>query len=301
MLRNHLSASLAATIVGLVCAWMLFVSAQSNAPAVTPEATIGRVPTLAPILRQITPAVVNISAQGHMRDDNPLYRDPVFRRFMKAPEQIEREFKSTGSGVIVDAENRYVLTANHVIDNASAIEVTTKDNKSFRAAVIGRDRDDDLALLRLEGSQPLTAITLGDSSSLQVGDFVVAIGNPFGLGQTATLGIVSATRRGGADFGIGNNLIQTDASINPGNSGGPLVDLNGRLIGINSAILASGGGNIGIGFAIPINSARHFIETQQASYAQRPHRVSAFLPLPTKATAMRTSLRPLSQQPRPEF
>jgi serine protease Do len=300
MLRNRVNASLSATIVGLLIACALFVTAQVT-PSVSPPPsveTMGKVPSLAPVLRQITPAVVNISAQGHMRDENPLFRDPFFRRFMKAPKQIEREFKSTGSGVIIDAEHRYVLTANHVIDNASAIEVTTKDNKIYRAEVIGRNRDTDLALLRLAGAQPLTAISFGDSGSLEVGDFVVAIGNPYGLGQTATLGIVSATGRGGVDLGLGKDLIQTDASINPGNSGGPLVDLNGRLIGINTAILAANGGNIGIGFAIPINAARRFIATQHASVVQHPHRHSAFLPLPVKAKTMRATLRPLIQQNR---
>jgi serine protease Do len=290
--RHQLKASLVATVVGLIVAWVLFASAQVVLVPPAAEQRNSKVPTLAPVLREITPAVVNISAQGHMQQENPLYRDPFFRQLMKTPEMVDRQFKATGSGVIVDAESRFVLTTNHVIDNASAIEVTTKDNKSFRAEVVGRDRENDLALLRLEGSQRLTAISIGDSGVLQVGDFVVAIGNPFGLGQTATLGIVSAVGRGGV--GLGNeNLIQTDASINPGNSGGPLVDLNGRLIGINTAILASSGGNLGIGFAVPINAARSFIATQRASYAQHPHAKSAFLPLPNETKTVRASLKPI--------
>src|SRR5258708_4486898 len=158
-------------------AWVLFASAQialQPQPPV-PVPTIGGVPSLAPTLRAITPAVVNISAQGHLTEENPLFRDPLFRQFLKTPELVERKFKAMGSGVVVDAGRRYVLTAGHVIDNASAIEVTTKDNRSYRAEVIGRDRNDDLALLRLEGSSTLTAIPLGDSGALQVGDFVMAI------------------------------------------------------------------------------------------------------------------------------
>jgi serine protease Do len=229
-----------------------------------------------------------------MQEENPLYNDPFFRQFMKTPQTLEREFKATGSGVIIDATHRYVLTTMHVIDNASAVEVTTKDNHSYRAEVVGRDRSNDLALLQLDGKDRLTAISFGDSHTLEVGDFVIAIGNPFGLGQTATLGIVSATGRGG--LGIGNDLIQTDASINPGNSGGPLVDLDGRLVGINTAILASSGGNIGIGFAIPINTARHLIDTQSANNAQHPNIRHVYLPLPTKAKIQPTSLGKISVQ-----
>jgi serine protease Do len=276
-------------------AWMLFASAQvESQPPAVPEVSSGRVPSLAPVLRAITPAVVNISAQGHMQEENPLYSDPFFRQFMKAPQMLEREFKATGSGVIIDATHRYVLTTNHVIDNASAVEVTTKDNHSYRAEVLGRDRSNDLALLQLDGKDRLTAISFGDSRTLEVGDFVIAIGNPFGLGQTATLGIVSATGRGG--LGIGNDLIQTDASINPGNSGGPLVDLDGHLVGINTAILASSGGNIGIGFAIPINAARPFIDTQSASSAQHPNVRHVYLPLPSKAKIQPASLGRISLQ-----
>ena len=219
------------------------------------------VPSLAPMLNEITPGVVNIAVRSHAADataDNPLLSDPFFRRFFNAPRQREQRTKATGSGVIVDAAQGYVLTNNHVIENAETIEVTTKDNRHFSAKLVGTDEDTDIAVLKIEGGN-LKAVPLGDSDRLQVGDFVVAIGNPFGLGQTVTSGIVSAL---GRSLGIEGyeDFIQTDASINPGNSGGPLVDLRGRLVGINTAILAPGGGNVGIGFAVPINMARNAME-----------------------------------------
>src|SRR6185437_2608521 len=222
---------------------------------------IGGVPSLAPMLEEITTGVVNIAVRARTPEaatDNPLLNDPFFRRFFNAPRQRERTTKATGSGVIVDAAQGYVLTNNHVIDNAETIEVTTKDNRHFSARLVGRDEDTDIAVLKIDASN-LKAVPLGDSDRLQVGDFVVAIGNPFGLGQTVTSGIVSAL---GRSLGIEGyeDFIQTDASINPGNSGGPLVDLRGRLVGINTAILAPGGGNIGIGFAVPINMARNAME-----------------------------------------
>jgi Do/DeqQ family serine protease len=227
--------------------------------AMPPE--IGGVPSLAPMLEEITPGVVNIAVRTPTPEaatDNPLLNDPFFRRFFNAPRQRERTTKATGSGVIVDAAQGYVLTNNHVIDNAETIEVTTKDNRHFSARLVGRDEDTDIAVLKIDAGN-LKAVPLGDSDRLQVGDFVVAIGNPFGLGQTVTSGIVSAL---GRSLGIEGyeDFIQTDASINPGNSGGPLVDLRGRLVGINTAILAPGGGNIGIGFAVPINMARNAME-----------------------------------------
>jgi Do/DeqQ family serine protease len=212
------------------------------------------------MLNEITPGVVNIAVRSHAPEasDNPLLNDPFFRRFFNAPKQRERLTQATGSGVIVDAAQGFVLTNNHVVANADAIEVTTKDNRRFAAKLVGRDEDTDIAVLKIDGGN-LKAVPLGDSDRLQVGDFVVAIGNPFGLGQTVTSGIVSAL---GRSLGIEGyeDFIQTDASINPGNSGGPLVDLRGRLVGINTAILAPGGGNIGIGFAVPINMARNAME-----------------------------------------
>ena len=211
--------------------------------------------SIAPVVSRVTPGVVGISVRGRVREDNPLLQDPMFRRFFGIQQQpIERETQATGSGVIVDAAQGYVLTNSHVTENGNSIEVTTKDNRNFKARLIGRDPDTDIAVLQISGSN-LTAVPIGDSDRLQVGDFVLAIGNPFGLGQTVTSGIVSALGRSPGIEGY-EDFIQTDASINPGNSGGPLVDLQGRIIGINTAIVAPSGGNVGIGFAVPINMAR---------------------------------------------
>jgi Do/DeqQ family serine protease len=212
--------------------------------------------TLAPMLRAITPGVVGISARGRVREENPLLRDPLIRRFFNSNEvPVEREMQAVGSGVIVDAAHGYILTNSHVVQHATSIKVTTKDNRQFQARLIGRDPQTDVAVLRIAAGD-LTAVPLGNSDDLEVGDFVLAIGNPFGLGQTVTSGIVSALGRSGLGIEGYEDFIQTDASINPGNSGGALVDLRGRLVGVNTAILAPGGGNIGIGFAVPINMAR---------------------------------------------
>jgi serine protease Do/serine protease DegQ len=213
-------------------------------------------PTLAPMLERITPAVVNISALSVTRaEDSPLLRDPFFRFFFDLPDRPRpRQTQSLGSGVIVDAQHGYVLTNNHVIDRASEIRVTLMDGRQLTAKVIGADPDVDVAVLQIP-AEKLAAVPLGDSSRLRVGDFVVAIGNPFGLGQTVTSGIVSALGRSGLGIEGFEDFIQTDASINPGNSGGALVTLDGELAGINTAILAPGGGNVGIGFAIPIDMA----------------------------------------------
>jgi Do/DeqQ family serine protease len=222
----------------------------------------GAVPSLAPMLTNITPGVVNIAVKGRVREQNPLLQDPFFRRFFNIPQGqgfAERETQATGSGVIVDAAQGYVLTNAHVVENETSITITTKDNRRLPAKLVGRDADTDVAVLKIEHDH-LTAVPLGDSDKLQVGDFVVAIGNPFGLGQTVTSGIVSALGRSGLGIEGYEDFIQTDASINPGNSGGALVDLRGNLVGINTAILAPGGGNIGIGFAVPINMARRVMD-----------------------------------------
>ncbi len=213
-------------------------------------------PTLAPMLTRATPAVVNIAAIGHVEiRQNPLMLDPFFRHFFAIPEQPRRrQTQSLGSGVIVDAANGYILTNNHVIEQADKISVKLRDGREFDAKLLGTDKASDIAVIQIP-AENLTALPLANSESLQVGDFVVAIGNPFGLGQTVTSGIVSALGRTNLGIEGYEDFIQTDASINPGNSGGALVNLRGELVGINTAILAPGGGNVGIGFAIPINMA----------------------------------------------
>jgi Do/DeqQ family serine protease len=219
-------------------------------------------PSLAPMIKVASPAVVNIATRGTLTEHvhrNPLLEDPFFRRFFNVPDEPavrHRTFQSAGSGVIVDARKGYIVTNRHVIENASEITVTLLDNRRFTATVVGSDAGTDIAVLRVQEPH-LVEMPLGDSSHLQVGDWVVAIGNPFGLQHTVTVGIVSALGRTGINPHGFEDFIQTDASINPGNSGGALVDLQGELIGINSAILSSrDGGNIGIGFAIPVNMVK---------------------------------------------
>lgn len=213
-------------------------------------------PSLAPMLERVTPAVVNIATEGRVQiQQNPLFADPFFQRFFNLPNQpIERKTQSLGSGVIVDAERGLVLTNNHVIANAVQITVTLRDGRQLAAEIIGTDPDTDVALIKIP-PENLTDIKPADSDKLRVGDFVVAIGNPFGLGQTVTSGIVSALSRSGLGIEDYEDFIQTDASINVGNSGGALVNLRGELVGINTAIISQSGGNVGIGLAIPINLA----------------------------------------------
>ena len=214
------------------------------------------VPTLAPLLENVTPAVVNISVATMVpQRHNPLFRDPFFRRFFDLPDDAPaRPQQSAGSGVIVDAARGFVLSNHHVVARAESVMVTLKDNRRFEAEVLGSDSGTDIALLRIE-ADGLAALPMGDSDALAVGDFVIAIGNPFGLGQTVTSGIVSALGRSGINVEGYEDFIQTDASINPGNSGGALVNLHGELVGINTAIIGPAGGNVGIGFAVPVNIA----------------------------------------------
>jgi len=212
-------------------------------------------PSLAPMLKRVLPAVVSVNTKQRVRVNTPFGDDPVFRRMFGIPQ--ERIAQSLGSGVIVDATRGLVLTNNHVVEDADEVSVTLADGRTLKAEFVGNDADTDIALMRIP-AQNLTAIPVANSDQLQIGDFVVAVGNPFGVGQTVTSGIVSAVGRNnlpGAGF---QNFIQTDASINPGNSGGALVNLNGELIGINTASFNPRGsmaGNIGLGFAIPSNLA----------------------------------------------
>ena len=234
-----------------------YILATSVLQAATPPLPMrDGVPTLAPLLQKLTPAVVNISVETMApQRHNPLLRDPFFRRFFNLPDDAPpRPRQSAGSGVIVDADRGFVLSNHHVVARADSVVVTLKDNRRFEAEVLGSDAGTDIALLRIE-ADGLTALQTGDSDALEVGDFVIAIGNPFGLGQTVTSGIVSALGRSGINVEGYEDFIQTDASINPGNSGGALVNLHGELVGINTAIIGPSGGNVGIGFAVPVNIA----------------------------------------------
>ena len=250
---------------------ILLLSVSAPLMAALPAAVDGNpLPSLAPMLERTTPAVVNIATRGKTRRriSSPLQNDPFFRRFFDLPD-IERvqETASLGSGVIVDAENGLILTNHHVIENAYEIKITLTDGREMQADIIGRDPDTDVAVLQVSG-EDLVELPLADSSALRVGDFVVAIGNPFGLGQTVTSGIVSALGRSGLGIESIEDFIQTDASINLGNSGGALVNLHGELVGINTAIFGGGGqGSIGIGFAIPINLARD-VMTQLVDFGE---------------------------------
>ncbi|MGY6215612.1 DegQ family serine endoprotease [Methylolobus aquaticus] len=242
-------------VVALACLGGL----QPMAPALGawPDSIDGqRLPSLAPMLRKTTPAVVNISTRTRIETaEHPLMRDPFFRHFFQMPDAPQqRQSSSLGSGVIVDAARGYILTNNHVIDKAQEITVTLSDGRQLNATLVGTDPESDVAVIKTE-PQNLTALPIADSDKLEVGDFVVAIGNPFGLGQSVTSGIVSALGRSGLGIEGYEDFIQTDASINPGNSGGALVNLNGELVGINTAIIAPSGGNVGIGFAIPSKMA----------------------------------------------
>jgi serine protease Do/serine protease DegQ len=239
-----------------MCAALALAGAAAVAVAQPfPDITRQPMPTLAPLISQVTPAVVNISIKSRSApEDNPLLRDPFFRRFFNVPDRPPQEM-AAGSGVIVDARQGLVITNHHVIKNAAEVIVTLKDRRQFPAKLVGTDPATDIAVLKIDAPN-LAALKLGDSDQLSVGDFVVAIGNPFGLGQTVTSGIVSALGRSGLNIEGYEDFIQTDASINPGNSGGALINLRGELIGINTAIIGPSGGNVGIGFAVPVNMAR---------------------------------------------
>ena len=249
----------------LALSLMVGVFAAPLPAAMPPIGGESGVPTLAPMIRKVSPAVVNIATRGTIRErgaQNPLLDDPFFRRFFDVPPDTgprARPFQSAGSGVIFDARAGYIVTNAHVVENASEITVTLQDGRDVKAEIIGSDTPSDVAVLKVK-PDGLTQIPLGDSAKVEVGDFVVAIGNPFGLQHTVTSGIISGLSRSGINPDGYEDFIQTDASINPGNSGGALVNLRGELIGINTAILSRSGGNIGIGFAIPVNMARSVMD-----------------------------------------
>jgi serine protease DegQ len=250
MSRHHLRSAprwLAAAFVALLGGALPALGRASLPPVVDGQP----LPSLAPMLTKVTPAVVNISTKTRVQVPNPFFDDPVIRQLFglgNTPrEQVEQ---SLGSGVIVDAAKGYVVTNNHVVGGADDITVTLQDGRSFKGKLVGTDPGTDIAVVQINADH-LQALPMADSSRLRVGDFVVAVGDPFGLGQTVTSGIVSALQRSGLGGSSFQNMIQTDASINPGNSGGALVNLRGELIGINSMIYSPSGASAGIGFAIP--------------------------------------------------
>lgn len=269
----RLNFAVAALAAALMAGPAAVVAGRAYAAVPAGAADAAPMPSLAPMVKRVSPTVVNIATRGTIKEEpgqrNPLLDDPFFRRFFDVPPDSrprERQFQSAGSGVIVDAKNGYIITNYHVVENASEITITLLDDRTFSAKVIGSDEGADIAVL--QAKQPnLIAITLGDSTRLEVGDYVVAIGNPFGLQHTVTAGIVSALGRTGINPDGYEDFIQTDASINPGNSGGALVNLRGELVGINSAILSRSGGNIGIGFAIPVNMVKGVMD-QLIKYGQ---------------------------------
>ncbi len=247
MKTNHYRILLAA------CALLTAALANAQLPGRIGDQAL---PSLAPLVERASPAVVNIRVSQTLQSSSP-YGDEMFRRFFGLPDvpRGSREVASAGSGVIVDAENGYILTNHHVVEGADRIQISLYDENTLDAEIVGSDAATDIAVLKVD-SDNLTEIPIGDSNGLRVGDFVIAIGNPFGLGHTVTSGIVSALGRTGISRSGYEDFIQTDASINPGNSGGALVNLAGELIGINSAIISRSGGNVGIGFAVPSQIAQ---------------------------------------------
>ena len=246
-------------IIALIAAFALTAAHAQTAPKIVPQSPAEVHLSFAPVVKKAQPAVVNVYASRvETRPRNPLFDDPVFQRFFGQQGADQRTAQSLGSGVIVDASG-LVVTNHHVIEGMTEVKVALSDRREFEAEIVLRDPRTDLAVLKIKGAQSFPVLELGDSDAIEVGDFVIAIGNPFGVGQTVTQGIVSALARtqiGINDYGF---FIQTDAAINPGNSGGALVDLSGRLVGINSAIYSRSGGSMGIGFAIPVNMVRSVI------------------------------------------
>ena len=249
--KNQLLSAIALSVgLSLSASFPAFAALPSQVPGQT------AIPSLAPMLEKVLPAVVSVQVEGTAVQSQRVPEELKKYFGDESPDQQAQPFEGLGSGVIIDAAKGYILTNNHVISQADKISVQLNDGREFDAKLIGGDDQSDIALLQVQNPSNLTQIAIADSDKLRVGDFAVAVGNPFGLGQTATSGIVSALGRSGLNLEGLENFIQTDASINRGNSGGALLNLNGELIGINTAILAPGGGSIGIGFAIPSNMAK---------------------------------------------
>jgi Do/DeqQ family serine protease len=253
-------------LAGLLAAGLVTTAATAALPASVDGQPL---PSLAPILEEVTPSVVNIYTETRVQVRSPFTDDPFFRRFFDLPNvPRERVSRSLGSGVIVDAERGLILTNHHVVSGADDIAVNLNDGRSFSAELVGSDEATDVAVIRIDsGDEALEALPMATEVELRVGDFVVAVGNPFGLGQTVTSGIVSALGRTALNRLQFQNFIQTDASINPGNSGGALINLRGELVGINTAIFTPSGGNVGIGFAIPVDMAALVMEQLVANGA----------------------------------
>ncbi|HDW2395732.1 TPA: serine endoprotease DegQ [Enterobacter cloacae] len=249
--KNQLLSALALSVgLSLSASFPAFAALPSQVPGQT------AIPSLAPMLEKVLPAVVSVQVEGTAVQSQRVPEELKKYFGDESPDQQAQPFEGLGSGVIIDAAKGYILTNNHVISQADKISVQLNDGREFDVKLIGGDDQSDIALLQVQNPSNLTQIAIADSDKLRVGDFTVAVGNPFGLGQTATSGIISALGRSGLNLEGLENFIQTDASINRGNSGGALLNLNGELIGINTAILAPGGGSIGIGFAIPSNMAK---------------------------------------------
>lgn len=242
-----------------ITAALLVITTVSSASAAIPFFSDDEMPSLAPMLEKTTPAIVSIAVEGTQTSRQQV--PEMFRYFFGNPQQApqERPFRGLGSGVIIDAELGYVVTNNHVVDNADKIIVKLTDGREFDAEKLGADAQSDIALLKIDPDD-LLEVALANSDELRVGDFVIAIGNPFGLSQTVTSGIVSALGRSGLNIGGYEDFIQTDAAINRGNSGGALVNLKGELVGINTAIFGPNGGNVGIGFSIPSNMMKSLVD-----------------------------------------
>lgn len=291
MKKSSLFLSALALSIGMA---MAPVSSALAAETASSSTSTTQLPSLAPMLEKVMPSVVSVNVEGSApvktprmgqqfqqffgqnsplcQDGSPFQGSPVCQGGGQGPDgqpvpEQKEDFRALGSGVIIDADKGYVVTNNHVVDNATKITVQLNDGRKFDAKVIGKDPRSDIAVIQLENAKNLTAIKMADSEQLRVGDYTVAIGNPYGLGETVTSGIVSALGRSGLNIENYENFIQTDAAINRGNSGGALVNLNGELIGLNTAILAPDGGNIGIGFAIPSNMVKN-LSKQMIEFGQ---------------------------------